>query len=303
MKLDISVIILTYNESLHIRRCISNVNTFAKNVFLVDSFSTDDTVAIAEEMGARVFQNKWENNHAKQFNWGLDNLPVDTQWVLRLDADEYLTEELIEELKQRLESLSDTVSGIVTKRRYVFMGKWMKRGTYPVEVMRIFRYGQGVCEQRLMDEHIRLTKGDTIPFENDFVDENLNPLDWWISKHNGYAIREAIELLDLEFGILRENDNEDLSGNIGSQAMAKRRKKNRYANAPLFFRSFVYFLYRYLFKLGFTEGKEGFMWHFFQGWWYRSLVDARIYEIKKNCGNDKNKILEYIHRNYPIALK
>ena len=100
--LDISVIILTYNEGIHIRRCLKNVNSFAKEVFLVDCFSTDSTIEIAENLGAKVYQNKWENNHAKQFNWALKNLPIKTKWVLRLDADEYLLPELLKEINEKL---------------------------------------------------------------------------------------------------------------------------------------------------------------------------------------------------------
>ena len=110
-------------------------------------------------MGAQVFQNKWENNYAKQFNWGLENLPIQTKWVLRLDADEYLLPELVEEIKQKLNKLSEEVTGVIFKRRHIFLGKWMKRGTYPVKLLRLFRFQKAVCEQRWMDEHIQLLEG------------------------------------------------------------------------------------------------------------------------------------------------
>ena len=131
--LDLSVIILTYNEELHIQRCIENVLPMvAKDIFIIDSFSTDRTLEIARKYSnVHILQNKWENNHAKQFNWGLQHAPISTQWVLRLDADEYLLPELIEELQEKLPSLPDDVSGIIFKRRHIFMDKWMKRGIYP----------------------------------------------------------------------------------------------------------------------------------------------------------------------------
>lgn len=297
--LDLSVIVLTYNEELHIRRCIENVLPVAKEIFLVDSFSADNTVAIAQSLNAKVFQNKWENNHAKQFNWGLNNLPVTTRWVLRLDADEYLTDELIEELETRLSSVPENVSGIIFKRRHMFLGQWMKRGTYPVKLLRLFRYGKAICEQRLMDEHIQLTEGEAIELKHDFVDHNLNNLSWWASKHVDYAIREAVDLLDIELGLTGKIGENQLVG----QAAEKRKKKLRYSCQPLFFRSFAYFIYRYIFRLGFMEGKEGFLWHFLQGWWYRTLVDAKIFEIKKTCGNDREKIIDYIQENYNINLR
>ena len=297
--LDISVIILTYNEKIHIDRCIRNVSLFAKDVFLVDSFSNDGTIAIARSVGAKIFQNKWENNHAQQFNWALENLPITTEWILRLDADEYLMPDLIEEIEHRINELTDEISGVVFSRRHYFLGKWMKRGTYPVKLLRLFRYKKAFCEQRWMDEHIQLSEGKSVEFRHDFVDHNLNNLNWWIVKHLGYTIREAIDLLDLEFGLL---NNADSAGILSNQAETKRKKKYIYARQPLFIRSFADFGDRYVLKLGFTEGKEAFLWHFLQGWWYRAMVDARIYEIKCACGNDKARIKEYIRIHYSIDI-
>jgi glycosyltransferase involved in cell wall biosynthesis len=294
--MNLSVIILTANEEIHIRRCIENVLPLTKEIFLVDSFSTDKTVEIAESLGAKVYQNKWENNHAKQFNWGLTHLPIQTQWVLRLDADEYLTDELIAEVKEKLPQMNPDVSGIILKREQYCFGKWV----HPLQLLRIFEYGKGACEQRWMDEHILLSSGKTVEFEHEFLDHNLNTFGWWIQKHNGYSIREAIDLLDLEYNL---SGIDTIEINIGKDAGEKRKKKLRYARSPLFLRSFLYFIYRYIFKLGFTKGKAGFIWHFFQGWWYRTLVDVKIYEIKRACGNNKDKIIEYIITNYGIDCR
>ncbi|GHV67912.1 glycosyl transferase [Spirochaetia bacterium] len=297
--LDISVIILTYNEEIHIRRCIENIRPIAKDIFIVDSFSIDKTLEIAQGLGAQVYQNKWENNYAKQFNWALDNFPIKTKWVLRLDADEYLTDELINEIQEKLSALSDDITGVVFKRRHIFLGKWMKRGIYPVKLLRLFQYKKAICEQRLMDEHIQLLEGNAVEFDYDFVDHNLNDLSWWSNKHIGYAIREAADLLAIEYTTDIKNTQVP---KLGEQAAAKRKKKINYAKQPLFIRSFAYFIYRYFFKLGFTEGKKGFLWHFLQGWWYRTLVDAKIFEIKQVCGNDKEKIVTYLETQYGIKL-
>ncbi len=297
--LNLSVIILTYNEEAHIKRCIENVLPISSEVFVVDCFSNDNTKRIAEKLGAKVFQNKWEKNYAKQFNWALENLPIKTKWVLRLDADEYLLPELIDEIKQKFSSFPEDVNGIVFKRRHIFLGKWMKRGTYPVKLLRLFKYKKAICEQRWMDEHIQLLSGKSIEFENDFVDHNLNNLSWWIQKHNGYAIREAIDMLDIELELIEKSTSHV---HLNDQAAAKRQKKIKYTKQPLFWRSFAYFIYRYFLKLGFLEGKKGFIWHFLQGWWYRTLVDAKIYEIKKACGRSPQKIKAYIKQNYSIDL-
>jgi len=295
--LDISVIILTYNEEIHIERCIQNVKPIAKDIFVVDCFSNDKTVEIAKSLGAKVFQHKWENSYAKQFNWSLENLPITTKWVLRLDADEYLYPELIEEITKKLSGLPENITGIVFKRRHIFLGKWMKRGTYPVKLLRLFQYRKGICEQRWMDEHIQLNEGISIEFEHDFADHNLNNLTWWTQKHNGYAIREAIDLLNIELHFYEEKEVQ-----LNAQALKKRKRKESYARKPLFLRAFMYFVYRYIFKLGFLEGKEGFLWHFLQGWWYRTLVDAKIYEIKKACGTDKEKIKQYLLTHHHINI-
>jgi len=298
--LDISVIILTFNEEIHIRRCIENVSSIAKEIFVVDSFSTDNTCAIAKSLGAKVYQNKWENNYARQFNWALDNLPLEAKWVLRLDADEYLTEELIEEFKRKFDYLDEDVSGIVLPLRRVFMNRHVKYGIGKVMLLRAFRLKHARCEARWMDEHIQITDGKVVQFEHEFADHNLNNIGWWTTKHNGYSIREAIDLLDIELGLFEGMNDGKVT--LNDQASQKRKLKYSYAKKPLFLRSFVYFVYRYFFKLGFLDGKEGFLWHFLQGWWYRTLVDAKIFEIKKACGDDKDKIKKYILSNYGIDL-
>ena len=300
--LDLSVIILTYNEELHIRRCLENVASIAKEIYIIDSFSIDATLDIAREFdNVHILQNRWENNYAKQFNWGLEHANITTQWVLRLDADEYLLPELVQELQEKLPTLSDDVTGIIFNRRHIFMGKWMRRGIYPVKLLRVFRYGKGMCEQRLMDEHIQLNEGHAVEFEHDFCDHNLNNLSWFCHKHVNYAIREAVDLLDIELDLTgaAETDN---GKEISPQALAKRMKKHKYARQPLFWRSFAYFCFRYFLKGACLDGKVGFIWTFLQGWWYRMLVDAKVYEIKHHCGINKNEIISYIHDEYHIDI-
>lgn len=300
--LNLTVVVLTYNEELHIRRCLENVAPIAKRVVIVDSFSTDKTLEIAREFpNVDILQNKWENNYANQFNFGLDKGNITTKWVLRLDADEYLTKELVEELKTKLPGLPEDVSGIVLKRRHIFLDKWMKRGIYPVKLMRIFRNGKGRCENRLMDEHIQLSEGRAVEFEHDFCDHNLNNLSWFCHKHVNYAIREAVDLLDIEFDLTGSAATDD-SKNISAQAIAKRRKKHAYARKPLFWRSTAYFLYRYILKGAFLEGKEGFLFSFIQGWWYRTLVDAKVLEIKRKTGGDRERIKALLAEEYGIRV-
>lgn len=300
--LDISVIILTYNEEIHIRRCIENVISFAKEIFIIDSFSTDKTVEIAQGYEkVQVLQNKWENQYAKQFNWGLEHAPITAKWVLRLDADEYLMPELIEELYDKLPVLDSDVTGVVFKRRHIFMNKWMKRGIYPVKLLRLFQYGKGICEQRLMDEHIQLFEGHSVEFDHDMIDENLNNLSWMCHKYVNYAIREAVDLLDIELDLTGAGKT-DREKYIGRQAHGKRMKKQKYAQQPLFWRSFAFFCYRYFLRGGCLDGKIGFIFNFLNAWWYRMLVDAKVFEIRRSCGEDKEEIKKYLLKYYNIDI-
>lgn len=261
--LDLTVIILTFNEEIHIKRVLDNVTPLAKEVVIVDSFSTDKTLDIAREYpNVRILQHVWENNHAKQFNWGLKEADIKTEWILRLDADEYLEEGLIEKMKSELPHLPERISAINLRLRHKFMGKFLKGGTGKIYLTRLFRNGKAKSEERLMDEHIQVLEGETATWKETFVDDNLNDLTWWTAKHNGYATREAMAMMMEE-------------GNPGS---ASSKKKGFYSRLPLFWRSFAYFLYRYFLRGGFLEGKAGFMWCFLQGWWYRTLVDAKIEE-------------------------
>lgn len=300
MKLDLSVIILTYNEEKHIERCIKSLLPIAKNIFIIDSFSTDKTVEIAEKMGTKVFQHEWKN-YATQFQWALDNCPINTEWVMRMDADEYILPELAEEIKEKLNKLNNDISGVYIKRRVYFKGKWIKHGSYyPIWLLRIWKYKYGKMEQRWMDEHIKLIKGNTIKFKNDLVDENLNNLTWWTNKHNNYATREAIDILNIIYEFIEYD--EVPAKFFGTQEQRKRWLKKRYAKLPLFTRPFIYFIWRYIFKLGILDGQEGLIWHVLQGFWYRFLVDVKIYEINQTVKNENISIPEAIEKIYGIKL-
>lgn len=297
--LNITVVILTYNESIHIARCIMSVRSFASRVVVVDSESTDDTRQIARALGADVYVNPWPGNQAAQFNWALDNTDISTKWIFRLDADEYPTDELINELNSRLPNMDKDVSAIMLPLKNVWMGRPLQHGGTKISILRIFRTGRGRYESRMMDEHIEVSEGRIIEFEHAFADDNLNNLNWWTNKHVGYATREAAELLDIEFNLSGTNESDHIQ-NLSPEARRRRVRKLKYARQPLFWRSFAYFIYRYFVKGGFREGKEGFLRHFLQGWWYRTLVDAKIFEIKKKTGGNPKAIRNILKDEYGI---
>ena len=270
MKIPLSVIILTYNEELNLENCLKNIFGWADEILIVDggpagAHSDDKTFEIAEKYGCKIFKHPFENQ-AVQFNWILDNLDIKNEWILRLDADEYLTEELKNEISEKIKNSPMGVNGYYMKRRVYFMGKWIKHGGYyPTWILRLFRRGKGKSELRKVDEHIVLIEGEAGKLKNDFIDNNKKDLTWWIGKHNNYASREAADFL---------------AGNFGGS------KKRYYYALPMFFRAWLYFIYRYFFRLGFLDGKRGLIFHFFQGFWYRFLVDAKIFEAKMK--NRKN---------------
>ncbi len=301
MKQEISVIILTLNEEKHIERCIKSLKLFTDQIFIIDSLSTDKTVSIAKNLGANIYQNEWPGNHAQQFQWGLDNCPIETKWVMKMDADEYALPELAYEINSKLKNIRNNVSGIYIKRRVYFLDKWIKNGAYyPVWLLRIWKKEHGSMEKRWMDEHIKLSEGDTIRFDNDLVDDNKSGLTDWTTKHNSYATKEAIDALNKIYNFTNEDIEE---GKLyGNNIERKRWLRQKYEKLPLFLRPIIYFHYRYFIKLGFLDGKEGFIWHFLQGFWYRFLIDAKIYEIYHNAGKDKNKILIFIREKYKIDI-
>ena len=299
-KLDLSVIILTYNEEIHIERCLKSIYGWVNDIFIVDSYSTDKTLEIASRYTNHIYQHEFVN-HANQFNWALENLPIKTEWIMRLDADEYVTDELRDELLEKLEKFPDEIVGLYVKRRVYFMGRWIKHGAYyPIWLLRIWRKGKGYCEQRWMDEHIKITEGKCAFLENDIVDYSLKPLHWWINKHNSYATREAIDLLNYKYWFMKYDEIKPKF--FGTQEERKRWLKMKYSRMPLFVRPFLYFLYRYFFKLGLLDGNEGLIWHFLQGFWYRFLVDAKIYEIERKAKAEGKSVRDIIREFYGIEL-
>ena len=282
----IAAIILTKDEEKHIERCIRSLQGVCEEVFVIDCYSKDNTKAIAESLGAKVYEHPWKN-YATQFNWGLHNCPITADWVWRIDADEFLDKGLGQNVKKAISECGDDVNGIYVRKRIDFMGRpLMHGGWYPSYHLKVWRRGHGECENRWMDEHIRIFDGRAVTVEQgDQVDANLNNLTWWMEKHNGYATREMADMLMMEYG-LDASAQEVVPKFFGTEEQRKRWLKVKYIKAPLFMRPFINFMIRYVLKAGFLDGKEGFIWHFLQGFSYRFLVDAKIFELKKRFGKN-----------------
>lgn len=200
---DVTVIILTKNEELHLGRCLERLRALGpRRVVVVDSESTDATADLARREGAEVIIHPWPGNQAAQFNWALDNLPILTEWVLRLDADEYLSPELTEEIRAKLPEMPADVSALVLPLGRYFLNRRLRHGIVNgIAMVRMFRRGCCRYEQRLMDEHLQILSGRALTLTHPFYDHSLLPLSAFIAKHNGYADREAALLLAENTGL------------------------------------------------------------------------------------------------------
>ncbi len=270
-QLDITTIILTYNEEKHIVRCLENALFFSKKVYVIDSPSTDKTQELCRAFpNVEVVVHKYPGNQAAQFNWALDNIDIDTEWIFRLDADEYLSDELIEELKSTIPSLPSDVTGCMIKRDVVLMGRRIKHGKLKtIKLLRLWRTGKGRIENRLMDEHTFLLEGRSVDLKNYFYDENLNGIEAWVKKHLDYAKREVITYQEGNQG-------------VGTGFEMRNSQKAHYYNFPKYHRGFWLFILRYIFLGGFLDGKAGFVWNFMQCWWYRTVIDVMLDENQKS---------------------
>lgn len=281
---DLTAIILTYNEEKNIGECIKSLGRLAQRIVVIDSGSTDATVDIAKKLGAEVLFHKWEN-HSKQYIWGERAAQIKTKWTFRIDADERLTKKSLDEIEDLCnDNLNTDVNGLIVRFKVTFMGKDLKHGgIYPFKKLLIYKTGIGYMEERNMDEHIVLLHGKSVELKNDSLHKDYKNLSAWIDKHNKYSSKEVIDYFN-------QNKVNKYSKNLNRTAKIKRFIKfNLYYKLPMGMRAHLYYIYRYYFKLGFLDGKEGKIFAFLQAYWYRYLVDAKIYEAGLP---GKDKILE-----------
>jgi glycosyltransferase involved in cell wall biosynthesis len=275
-RLPLSIVVLTFNEERNLAACLESVAGLHARTFIVDSGSTDRTLAIAASHGAEVVPHPFES-HARQWSWALSTLPLD-DWVLALDADQALMPALRDEIANKLPEFggSNAPSGAYLNRRQVFRGRWIRHGGYyPKYLLKLFRRSAvSVDDADLVDHHFTVS-GRTVVLEHDLVEDNRNEADIrvWIDKHNRYAALQARE---------EENRADPGEGRIfGSPDDRTRWRKRVWKRLPLYVRPFGYFFYRYVIRLGFLDGKEGLIFHFMQACWYRLLVDINRDELRR----------------------
>ena len=280
---SLTAILMTLNEEQNVGECIRRLGSLPERICVVDSGSTDGTRDIARGLGAQVVEHPFVD-YASQFNWALEHLDIATEWVLRIDADEFYTPELCAELEAAMaEHARDDVNGFITCSDFCFMGRQLRHGGDKRRKIVAFRRGHGFMEPRRMDEHTLLKDGRAVALHSRFEHHDHKDLTRWIAKLNLYASREADDYFaDRE----RYRKGEvDLSGIADEALIATRRRKfTFYYRLPKFLRCWMLFLYDYLLRGGFLDGKEGFVYHFMYARWYRTLVDAKILEREKGGG-------------------
>lgn len=297
---QIHAIILTLDEEKHIARCIESLGDNCSSITIIDSGSKDRTTAIARELGAEVLVNKWVN-HATQINFAINIHSGKGGWLLRIDADEVLDTDNRQALKLAISEAPRDVDGILVQRRIHFLGKRIRYGGIePSWQLRLWRNGKGRCEQRWMDEHIKVV-GKVAKSGIALSDVNLNSLTWWTAKHNSYASREAIEVLNSKHVLV---PSENLNGGVASAQARRRRfiKEKVYQRLPSALRALLYFIYRYIILLGFLDGRAGWYFHSLQGFWYRTLVDAKIVEIEDHAASRGISIVDAIRDRTGINI-
>jgi len=270
-----SVVILTYNSELTIRNTLESACLVSDDVHIVDSYSSDNSLAIALACGASVVQHPFKN-YGAQRNWAIDNLPLRYNWQLHLDADEYLSPGLIAELNNLKHDFGrNGVDGYYVPRMIRFLGCNLRfGGLYPTWHMRLFRTGAGRCERRRYDQHF-IVQGKTAKLNYPIVDDHQMTLFEWTARHNRWAEAERDDLLcPAAEGVI--------AGKLtGSVVQRKRALRNCYYQFPLFVRPVLLFFYRYFLRLGFLDGVPGLIYIVLQAFWYRFLVDAKLYELQK----------------------
>ncbi len=272
---DVTFIILTKNEEKNLPDCLESIRGFARRVVVVDSGSDDATCEIARRMGAEVLVHPFET-HARQFNWALDNAGIGTRWTFRLDADERLTPALIAELERLMrEHDADDVNGVTMEAWLYFLGRKIRHGCRNKRKLMLFKTGCARIEDRKVDEHTLLTRGRSVSCRERFVHHDFKDMTRWINKMNWYATREMQDYFDYLDGA------SEAAGDDPAIAAIRRKKFGLYYKFPMFLRSWLLFVYYYVFRLGFLDGREGFVYNYMYHRWYRALVDAKILEQRK----------------------
>jgi glycosyltransferase involved in cell wall biosynthesis len=268
-----TVILLSFNSEATLAATVASARKVSDEIFVVDSYSSDGTAEIARSLGATVVQHVFEH-YGAQRNWAIENLPITRSWQLHLDADEWMDDRLVAAIQSLPEEPEH--SGYFVPRYLRFLGRVLRHGGMsPTWHLRLFRTGVGRCEDRKYDQHFLLTSGTSSKLRGEMIDDIRMPLTEWTARHNRWADSEVAEL-----------DAEETSGRLkpdprGDPAQRKRFLRGKYYRMPLFIRAFALFVYRFILRLGILDGTEGRIFWVLQTFWFRFLVDAKIWERRR----------------------
>jgi glycosyltransferase involved in cell wall biosynthesis len=278
-KVPVSVIIPTLNEEKNLRRAIESI-LWADEIFVVDSQSTDRTIEIAEELGAKVIQFSFNGIWPKKKNWALENLPYKHEWVFILDADEEMPESAKDEFLKICSNPDEKKSGYFINRRFMFMGTWLKHAYYPNWNLRLFKHRLGRYEQLTNEnthsgdnevhEHV-IVSGSTGQLKSEMLHYAFPTTDVFIEKHNRYANWEAVVKLSPS----SKNSAEKLQS---PKVRLRRVLKTVAQYLPC--KPFLRFFYVFIVQGGFLDGKEGYYFAKLHGV-YQLLIDCKVHEKKK----------------------
>jgi glycosyltransferase involved in cell wall biosynthesis len=282
----VSVVVLTYMEELNIENCLRSVAGWSTDIHVLDSGSTDRTVEIAQRYAHHVHFHAYVD-HASQVAYVISELPLRFEWLLLLDADNEVSEELKRSIDEVLGGADQGNDGFYSRHRHVFRGgevRGLKRWW-----LRLFRHRNAeVDESELVDWRLRL-RGPTGFLRGEITEHNLkeDDLDFWIDKHQKFASRMAAEETLRRSGVIGWSIQPRLSGNP-DERMAW--LKDRWYSCPLYVRPFLYFGYRYFWRMGFLDGWNGLLFHFLQAFWFRLLVDIRVSDLEHQIAAGKLRL-------------
>jgi len=278
--MNICVIILTFNSAASLAQVVQSCRELSSRILVVDSGSTDGTADLAHSLGCEVIAHPFDN-YSRQRNWAQQHAQLaPDDWVLHLDSDEVLSPELAASIRQTLAASPPDVDGFLMRRLSYFLGQPIRYGHInPSWHLRLFRAGQGACEDRLYDQHF-LVPGKTQKLDGLLLDLQLTSLEAWTASHNRWSTAEAREVTQEQS---HDTDARTLPASLRGDSRMKKRwlKNNIWYRAPLLARPLAFFLYSYFLRLGFLDGKVGLVYHFLQAFWFRFLVDAKIMELRR----------------------
>jgi glycosyltransferase involved in cell wall biosynthesis len=271
-KAEVSVIIMTLNEEENIEQCLKSMYGWSDDIHIVDSHSTDKTTEIAKKYTNNIYSIE-EGHWSYIRNWALSNMSLKYEWVLHIDADEWLTKELKDEISQKINSDPDEI-GFYSHIKFIFLNKWLKHGGQRFKKIILFKHDE-VRYAEKGDDNYTIFKGKAGLLKNDFVHQDLKPFSAWIDKHNKISLRAAKRYSAIKEGkkeFLPKVADETIDGRLGLQKIWNR--------VPLLLKPFLMFFYIYFIKLGFLDGREGLIYYLHHAFWYELLIYTKIKEME-----------------------